>query len=245
MTTEEIEAQKVKDAETKASHEAALNKARQDEKDKQFAKIQELQTKLDAATAETTTLKDSVTKLTNDLATLKASMKTDGNVNVEKLMEEVIAKTRTTVEGETAAKMAEMQKQLDELSTENTSVKVEKLRSRLIAEAGGENALIVELVSGNNEESIKTSIAAAKAAFDRIKGKIQANGDRTTVPPAVNTPGAGGGNGTVDTAVGADAMKALGDVRKMSPKEYAANREKIMQQTRGVLLQGANPMTRR
>jgi hypothetical protein len=122
----------------------------------------------------------------------------------------------------------ELNKQLTTERTERQKLAAERLREKLIAEAGGVTALIPELVRGSNEEELKASIEASKQVFQRTVASAgapaapssqQGNGNpgAAAVPPSI--PGAG-------SSVPGGAGNPV-NVRALSMKEYAEQREKL------------------
>lgn len=171
---------------TLADHNAALDKVRREEKEKLYGDLQ-------AARKQVETLSASVQKLESEKANLqtivdstKASVTADGkSVDVAKLIAEVSERAAKAVADNAKVQITQLTSQLNDLQGQLAQTRLKETRERLIAEAGGQDAIIPELVKGNTEEELRASIAASKEILDKQKARFGV----TTTPPAPSPAG--------------------------------------------------------
>lgn len=221
----------------------AIEKARLEERTKLHGTITELQGKLTTQTTATTEMQtklreadSAIADLTGKFTALKSSIKETGGVDIDGVIQKVMENFKQRVDGETAAQLSELRGALKEEQTKRELAERNNLRSRLIAEAGGEQVMITDLVRGDTPEEIRASIDYAKGLFTKIRGTATpgsqqsnngstgGNGSASGAPPSL--PGAGGsaGTGNADGGITPDAL------RSMSNKEWAENRMKLRKQ---------------
>lgn len=158
---------------SQAEFTAALEKVRTEERKK-------LRDELDKEKAGTTKLADEQKALkatVDDLQARVEAFKTatdkDGKtVDVDALLEKYSDKMKASADKQASERVAETEKQIAALQQELSQAKAERLRAKLIQQAGGEDALVIELVNGDTRDEIEASIEKAKAAFDKIQSKF-------------------------------------------------------------------------
>jgi hypothetical protein len=214
-------------------HIKILEKARSDEKAKLYDKMKEQEASAKRLEGELKAAEDKIQTLEGKLSAIEKAKTKDG-VDVEKLVNEVSETTRKQAEQAYSKQITELQGRLQVLEGQNRDFSLQQTRQAVIAEMGGEKALIVEMVAGTTEEEIRASAQRAKATFDRIRQNAIPAGNPGT-PPNTNghvPPGSpalppatppGGGAGTPDAE--------LNKVRTMSPTEYAKHREEVLRRT--------------
>lgn len=175
-------------------------------------------------------LKASYEKLEGEFKSLSESVSGKGKdkIDIQKLIEEVQIKASEQAGKQNEEVLKRLQKAEQELASRN----LRELRSRLIQENGGESSMITEMVSGDTEEAIRSSIEQAKSVYssviERNGGKQGAgnqsnqqnnSGNQHQNPLNSLPPGAGGGQGP-----GAFDPQ-LAKVPNMTPAEYAEFRK--------------------
>lgn len=162
-------------------HTAALEKVRKDEKDKLYADLQAARSQVETLTQKVTALEGENTNLKTTVESTKASVSADGKtIDVAKLVSEVSERAAKSVAQNAQIQIEQLTSKLTEVQGQLNATKVKELRERLIAEAGGPDAIIPELVKGNTEEELKASIAESKGILDRQKARFGV----TANPPA-------------------------------------------------------------
>lgn len=167
-----------------ADHQAALERVRQEEKAKLYPDLDSARKQVEALTSENTTLKSRVTTLETSVEALNTARDGSGKIDVKKLVEEVTIRAAKTVADGAQTQIATLQTQVNELQNERNTLRLEKTREKLIAEAGGPDAVIPELVRGNTEAELRSSIAESKKILDAA----MARRGITTQPPVPGTP---------------------------------------------------------
>lgn len=213
---------------TRAQYEADMNKARSDEKQKQFDRIKQLED-------EVKKLKEDYLTVSGQFSALNAAQSQEGKVDTKKLIDEVSSAATRASEN----KFLEMQKEIDRLSRENSYERLERFRQKAIVDAGGPEKLVVSLVRGITEEEILASVSEAKTEYEKIAQRFaptvtvppiqtpaEQNRGTVTPPPQiapVTTPGVGreAGESVIDTP---------GAIKKMTPEEYKERRGDIKNQ---------------
>lgn len=175
-------------------------------------------------------LKANYDRLEGEFKALSDSVSGKGKdkIDIQKLIEEVQTKASEQASKQNEEIVKRLQKAEQELASRN----LRELRHRLIQENGGENAMITEMVSGDTEEAIRSSIEQAKAVYssviERNGGKQGAgnqnnqqnnSGNQQQNPLNSLPPGAGGGQGP--SAIDPQLAK----VPTMTPAEYAEFRK--------------------
>jgi hypothetical protein len=216
------------DAASAAAIQAAMEKARSEER----TKLQGVITKLEGDVArlngevatlsgERDTFSAAVNKLTDELASLKAGLKPEGGIDPVKLLEETSTRVRAELEKVHSARLAELETSLNEEKAHRQNLAVEQLRARLIKASGGEESMIVELVTGSTEADILASIDRSKSAFSRAVATAggKKSGDK-------------GGEDGQDFSIpgsqkGGDDSAELSNVKNMSMSDYAKHRARL------------------
>lgn len=142
-------------------HQRIVEKARSQERDKQQERIAELEKSLRIA-------KKKLIKSEGALEALKEAETSDGKIDVETLLDRAHkkwSKRAKELEGDDT-----IRNEVSELRKKVEKYESRELRRRLIAEAGGEDTMIVEMVKGNTEEEIEASIEKAQAAYQKYGG---------------------------------------------------------------------------
>lgn len=218
----------------KAAVDAAVKAAKVEataEMAEQLKKAQQLSERAKALEDENATLKTkvteltaSVTQITDQLAAFKSASSADGKIDVAKAIETAVS-TALARQGESLQQeLADLRGQLDKEAAARAKLQLDSRRNQLIAEAGGDSALIVDLVTGDTEEEISASIARAKEVYAKVLAKAggksgggasgAASGRQQTVPLGA-AGGAGGGDG------------GGSDTRVMSTSEYIKRRKEL------------------
>lgn len=178
-----------------ADHQAAVENARKEEKAKLYPDLDAARKSAEALTALNATLTGENQTLKTSIDALKAA--TDGakKLDIAKLVEEVTLRAAKTVADNAQTQITTLQTQVNDLTSKLNASSLKETRDRLIVEAGGPDAIIPELVKGNNEAELRESIASSKSILER---SLKSRG--ITAPPATGTPAA---NGTTPPANGA------------------------------------------
>jgi hypothetical protein len=211
---------------------AALAKARQDEKDKQYAALEKVRGEKKAAEAQLTQAQETIASLTKQLekTAIPATPPPpkDSPEAIEKRLvaaaESVASAVLERAEKEIfGPKITALENQLADAKKQVERSELAAYRQTLIEANKG--AIIPELVSGNSKQELDDALVTAKQSFARIAQSIQA---RQTV--AVTTAGeslvplpptnAGGGS-PQDQTPGPK-------VRGMSQSDYAKSREALL-----------------
>ena len=153
-----------------AEHTRRLEKARTQERDKMQSKIIEAEKAARIATKK-------LNKAQGALDALKEVKTSDGTVDVEELLNKAHKKWTKLHEASSSDESSTLSSEVAELRKRLTKYETRELRRKLIAEAGGEETMIVELVKGTTEEEIEASIEAAQAAFKKYGGKKKKKSD--------------------------------------------------------------------
>jgi hypothetical protein len=225
---------------------AAIEKARSEEKSKLFDKISALEADVrrlggasEAKDSEIKKLADANREFANTIQALTKATSTDGKTDTLKAIEEVTKQLKTQFEASlvsaVSAKEKETNERLAQLEKQNNQFSLERARTQIISELGGPDAVIDAMITGNTAEEIRTSalksaeirkqvLASAGVTVTTNTGQNQPgaqNGGGAPPPPALNPGGNPGGVGRQG------APTALQNVRRLTPKEYAANRGNI------------------
>lgn len=205
---------------------AALEAARQQEKEKLYAETTRL---TGLVTAHETT----IAQLNGQLASLKSATSQDGKtVDIAALIADVSKRTEEAMKATFEPRIRELSVQVENTSKQLQGAQLERTKARLIKEAGGEDVMIPAMIAGNTEAELAASIATSKATFEGIKQRVapgaptlqpgNGNGSPTptgNVPPPVLPNGAPAGNGGTPT------------VKEMSLGDFAAKRKEMLAQT--------------
>lgn len=151
-------------ADAEAAHKAAIEKARLEERAKLREQLEASEKKLKDLELSFEQERAEMKKIREAKEALEKSKTSDGNIDAKALIDQVTER----VSAASNARVVELEKSLKEVQAKLTATEQRELRARLIAEAGGEKALIPVLVRGTTEEEIRQSIEQSKAEFDRI-----------------------------------------------------------------------------
>lgn len=146
---------------------AAVEKARQEEKEKLYGKISSLESSLEESKQLIKSLQKGI----------------DKDLNVDELTKVVAKEAAKAANQKSSEQIATLQAQVEKLAAQNAELMAKELRDRLIAQNGGKTAMIVELVRGTTEQEILDSIQTAK----RVRETTLQEAGYT---PAPNTPSA-------------------------------------------------------
>ncbi len=193
---------------SQADSNAAIEKARTQEKDKLYPEIERLTNLNKTNEGIVAGLKAEMLALQGKLDAIKLAAPDGKQVDVPALIADVAKRTEEAMRSTYEPRLQALDSSVRETNGRLRTAELDKYRVLKIAEAGGENALIPSLIRGNTEAEIDASIADSKATFDGIKQRISGgapsptpqpnngNGNRPAVtpPPAlpVSTPPAGG-----------------------------------------------------
>lgn len=182
---------------TEAEFNAAVERARTEERTKITAELDTARAEVKTLTDKLATQGTELTTLKNTAETLQKAVKTDGNIDVSKLIEEVSERVAKSASNASATKVTELETRVTTLTQELKKKELSEFRTKAIAAAGGTEALIPELVQGNTEEEINASVTRSKNIFDQTKAKIASTtaplpvaGTDPTKPAAVAAPAA-------------------------------------------------------
>lgn len=187
--------------------------ARKQEKDKLYKSLEQKE-------AEAKTLAEKL-----EMAQAAIEKFEGDNLTFEQKLEKELSSLRK--EHETLVKQLQEQTELAEKKArakELEAYKIAKLR-----EAGEE--IIPELVGGTNEEEIDKSIELAKAKYHEIASKFEAQAEKqkqTSVKSATKV--------TNPSSTSVQPLTAE-EINRMSPEEYAKNRDRILQALRSGVIQ--------
>jgi hypothetical protein len=165
-------------------HQSALEKIRQDEKSRLYPDLENARKQVETLSAQIQTLNGEKTILATSIESLKAATEGGKKFDVAKLVEEVSLRAAKSVTEGAQAQILKLETQLAEMQRSLNAASLKDAREKLIAAAGGAEALIPELVSGNTEEELKKSVAESKRIFD----SVVARRGNTTPTPAAGTP---------------------------------------------------------
>ena len=220
----------------------SIEKARLEERTKLHGTITELQGKLTAQQTSTTDAQSklreaeaAIADLTGKFTALKSSIKDTGGVDIDNVIQKVMESFKQRVDTETSAQLNELRTALKEEQQKRELAERNNLRSRLIAEAGGDQVMITDLVRGDTPEELRASIDYAKNLFSKIRGTTPgsqqtnngstgAQGSAAGAPPSLPNSGGAGNGGEGSAGISVDSL------RQMSSKEWAEQRIKLRKQ---------------
>jgi hypothetical protein len=219
-----------------------IEKARQEEKTKLYERITDLETE-NKGLKEGVSQKDSqLESLKLEVEVLKKSIKTEGSLDIQKLMEEVSTRAAEALKKQYDEALKKQTERIKALEKTNREFELGQLKTRLIQEAGGENAMVVALVNGDSEEALHASIDRAKQEYQKIVASVTANiggniqpGSTSNLPGNIpgasvppNLPAAGGQAGAVG-----GPQNLLTNIRELSVNDYAKRREQVLAALKG------------
>jgi hypothetical protein len=229
---------------TIAERNQAIEKARGEEKAKLYPQIQALTEEKEALKAKVAQHAENVTKLTEQLASLKGKFEAlekakgaNGEIDIKALITEVTTRVQQETEAKYKPELDAVRGDIGAMRAENRKLTLEQYKAKRIGEVGAEN-LIVQLVTGTNEAEIDAAIESSKTIFESTKSRITGGqapiqnppgqGQGRTAPPVVPTatgaqPAGGGG------APGTNGQ-GVPEVRNMSRQEWAAKRGQLKEE---------------
>ena len=229
---------------TLAEANSRVEKARKEEKDKLYPTITSLEAAVTESKAALEATKTALNELTTKYEALVKAQSANGTVDIRALIDETTTRVAQSTRDSLASEISSLNTKLNETQTRSRKLELKQYRDNAIEAAGGPDALIVALVTGDSEEAIDASVATAKTEFERISQKIKANGNSpdTTLNPrndnATVTPPFVPGRSALPPARAADGTQ-LPDVKSMTIDQYKANRDALKKQTFGRYAQSA------
>jgi len=226
-----------------------IEHARLQERNKLRDRIDKAENALKAAEERAAALTKQVEDMATKLSAFEEGAKQGGSkgIDVNAVIDRATTSAVSKTQEQFQKKLAEMEAKLAETENKRHELEIKLLRERLIADAGGSDAMIPELVSGSDEDTLKASVEAAKAAYARVISKAGIPGDGSAKPnvtpgsgaaavgsvlpsgvgsvsPAAGTPGSGGSGGGILTGVKAmgldDFKKARAEIKKAALARY-------------------------
>lgn len=206
----------------------AVEKARMEERTKLRDEQTALQTRAEAAEKAVKELTAANTALTEQNNALVKAGAEGGKVDVKQLVTEITSSAEKRFADAADQQRKDLENTVQTLRNDLTQVQLDKLRTQLVAEAGGPERVVSALISGSNEEELRASVKAAADAYTEIANRVAkgaggggSSAPNNTPPPAGGPAGGGGaGRGATDDA--------LTNVKELSPQEYAAKRQEIL-----------------
>ncbi len=192
---------------TEAQMKAQIDKARSEERTK-------LHDQLTTATTEVTGLKTKISELDSQLKALGSVKTANGQIDVQALIAQVTESAKTA----TATANAQLQRELDEMRAQNHRLELERVRQKAIADGGGENAMVVALVTGNSESEIRASVEEAKRTQAQIIERAKSSQSHGAPAPAPALP--------PSPPAPAAPASAPSEVSGMTVREWGQNRDK-------------------
>jgi len=221
-------------------HEA-IAKARKDEKDKMYGKVNKLTediTAKDARTKELETQVASLVKAADDAKAAAEGNKEGDNKKEEKpadidmtQIEDLVNKQVKALEDTVfTPAMDALKKENADLKAVNDAATLESHRLQLISDNKG--SIIEELVKGSTTEELDTNLVLAKQTFAKynIQAVDDANAEGNNLPPKPNLNGQ-------------DQSSPITIDPNMSDKEYAAKREDLLKQAAASVAKQYNPQS--
>jgi uncharacterized protein YhaN len=177
---------------------------------------------------------EQIKTLTGRIEDLEKQLNDKESVNMEDMKS--LQETITLLQQQQAdlLKVMQEQKELSEKEKADAlkaqrAAELKAYKEAQLREAGDE--LVVELVKGDTEEEIDQSIEFAKQKYSEILAKVAESQKGTSkqerlhnTPKVTNPPGGGGQPLTLD------------DIKKMTPAEFAKNRDAIMEASKNGLI---------
>ena len=212
-----------------AERDAAIEKARVEERAKLNSQVENYKSQVAKLTDAATAKEAELVALTGKYDVLAAATKTDGApVDLAKVIEEVTTKAINNLNKQHQEELKEVratQKQYEKRIRDND---LAAFKAKAIADAGGPDAMIVQLVNGNNEEEITASV---KYAVETFSGVLQRQGIEPKTLPPQNAPG------SVPPTLPTNAPRPSAggtlpkSVKSMTPQEWAASRKELLAAT--------------
>lgn len=219
----------------------AIEKARLEERTRLKDQLTALTTQVDTIKTQLTAVQTEKEKLSTEFSSLKttyealkAGSKPDGGVDVEKAIETAVTAALSKQGPVLQSEIANLRGELEQERKKREAAELAQSRARIIEEAGGQTALIPELVVGSNEAELR---AAAERSKQILARSLQAatggssSGSSSTANGAGNSGlpsvplGAASANGGAAASAGNNNPLVPGG--RMSMKEFAAKRNEL------------------
>ena len=234
---------------TVALNQDEINRLKEQVRTEERAKLQsrleraaQLEQSVEVLTAENENIRKDKNTVASNLESLRNSIKSEsGSVDIPKLIEEITEKTSKQVAEKTQTEMAALSKTVATMQTENAQLKLGQYKSKRVLESRDKgDKFIAELVAGDSEEEIESSILRAKDAYTKYFAGTNVPAEPTQVSPPSNTNGP---TPVVDQAsqaqahatpaatdTGKEGMQSIvaGLKTKHGKEVYAENREALL-----------------
>ena len=215
-------------------HKAALQKVRDEERTKVYSEFEELKKQITSLVTEKETLTNTVTEkdgkiqeVSDSLEAVKASQKSDGKVDMSKLIEEVTGKQKAAFDKQLSDLRSSNDSKIEQLQADNSKLELERYKEKAIAAAG--DRIVKALVSGSSKEEIDASVERAKAEFEVIAKSVGDSNSNNGNDGSNNPPPVPGGD-TPPRGTGAEP-EILQQVKNLTPEQYRKQRSEIMAAT--------------
>jgi len=207
----------------KADINKLIEKARKDEKDKQYGTVEKLRGELEAARSVISE-KDSVIKNLSVKPEDKKpeDKKVEGGLTEDKLQIVLAAALKRMEDEVFSPQLAKIQAENDTLKRDLATKDLNEYRTRLLSENDGQ--IIPELVAGTTREELDTTLIQAKQIFARTAEALtkRAKGVADSATQKLPSLPPANGNGTA-TPGGAETS-----TRNMSLTEWSKNRVEML-----------------
>lgn len=216
----------------------AIEKARMEERTNLRTKIEAAEIAANKAnelvktlTADKAALEATVAKLTDQLNALKTGIKQDGGVDIESAIASAVSAALQRQGTDLQATVETLKQDLARERGAREKAELEQARSRMIADAGGPQALIPELVQGQTIEELQQSIERSKSVFARTVAGVGGGGGGTVSGAGNNPPGSlpVGGSGGSGNPAGGSGTPSISGVRSMSLQDFSKQRAALKQ----------------
>lgn len=207
-----------------------IEKARADEKKKQYGKIEKMETDYAASQAKIASLEEQIATLIKKSGepSKKEEKPPEGGEGVKGITQEQLdaairaaaSSTLDRAEKEIfGPRIAQLEAQLIEAQKRDEARDLQDYRNRLIE--SNKDSIIPELVVGSTREELDTALISAKQVFARTAEAL-------TQKQTAASAGAAGKLPPVPSVNGGAAPATGSEVRTMSSKEFAANRDRLL-----------------
>jgi TolA-binding protein len=204
---------------------AAVEKARGEERTKLRDQITQLQNQVTELTAKNTDLNSQLTSI--------RGLSNGKEINVSEIIQQTANSVRTETESKFIAEMAKLRGELEAHKIEAGKKAIADEKAKIVQEHGGK--LIPALLVGDSVEALRASVPSAVQAYQEAIGTVTPTqtpqtppaAPTPTPPPPISAPESNREPRTPEAPSG-----TLSNVKALSPKEYAANREKIKAELR-------------
>lgn len=215
----------------------AIEKARMEERTNLRTKIEAAEIAANKAnelvktlTADKVALEATIAKLTDQLNALKTGIKQDGGIDIESAIASAVSAALQRQGTDLQTTVETLKQDLARERGAREKAELEQARSRMIADAGGPQALIPELVQGQTIEELQQSIERSKSVFSRTVAGVGGGGG-TASGAGNNPPGSlpVGGSGGSGNPAGGGGTPSISGVRSMSLQDFSKQRAALKQ----------------